>query len=220
MSPTTVAMNDTLNRYLVEVGVRDTPLLQQLRAETAAMPGGHMQLAPEQGQFLAFLVELMAPRRILEVGTFTGYSTLCMALALTPEGRIDACDTNAETTGVARRYWDAAGVGGRIDLHLGPAQETMAGFLRDGAAGRYDLVFIDADKEDYDTYYEMALRLLRSGGVVVFDNMLWGGRVAEPAATDQTTEAVRAMNAKLHADTRVGLTLVPVGDGITLARKR
>ena len=220
MSPTTVAMNDTLNRYLVDMGVRDTPVLHQLRAETAEMPGGHMQLAPEQGQFLAFLVELMAPRRVLEVGTYTGYSTLCMALALTPEGRIDACDTNPETTAVAQRHWAAAGVDGRIELHLGPAQDTLAAFLRDGGAGCYDLAFIDADKEDYDTYYEMALRLVRPGGVVAFDNMLWGGRVADPAATDTATEAVRAMNAKLHADTRVGLTLVPVGDGITLARKR
>ncbi len=220
MSPTTIAMNADLNRYLLEVGVRDTALLRQLREETATLPGGHMQLAPEQGQFLAFLVELTAPRRILEVGTFTGYSTLCMALAMAPEGRIDACDTNPETTQVARRYWDAAGVGERIALHLAPAQETMAALLRDGSAGRYDLAFIDADKEDYDTYYEMALRLVRAGGVVAFDNMLWGGRVVDPSATDTATEAVRAMNAKLHADTRVGLSLVPIGDGVTLARKR
>ena len=220
MSPRTIGMTDDLNAYLVDIAVRDIPLMRDLREETAGMPGGHMQIAPEQGQMMAFLVELMGARRILEIGTFTGYSTLCMAMAMPEAGHIDACDTNAETTQVAQRYWKAAGVADRIQLHLGNARETMAGFLQNGHAGTYDLVFVDADKEDYDAYYEMGLRLLRHGGVVVFDNMLWHGKVVDPEATDQATEAIRAMNAKLHDDTRVGLTVIPIGDGITLARKR
>jgi len=220
VSPRTIAMTDDLTAYLAEIGVRDTPEMRDLRAETADMPWGHMQIAPEQGQLMAFLVELTGARRILEIGTFTGYSTLCMAMAMPEAGRIDACDTNAETTRVGRRYWAAAGVSDRIQLHIGNARETMAAFLQDGHAGTYDLIFVDADKEDYAAYYEMGLRLLRPGGVVVFDNMLWHGKVVDPEATDEATEAIRAMNAKLHGDSRIGLTVVPIGDGVTLARKR
>ena len=220
MSPRTIGMTDELNTYLAEIGVRDTPLLRELREETQGMRGGHMQIAPEQGQMIAFLVELIGAHRILEIGTFTGYSTLCMALAMPEVGCIDACDTNAETTQVARRYWEKAGVSDRIQLQIGNARETMAEFLQAGHAGIYDLIFVDADKPDYDAYYEMGLRLLRPGGVVMFDNMLWGGNVVDPDATDEATEAIRAMNTKLHGDPRVGLTLVPIGDGITLVRKR
>lgn len=220
MSPRTLAMTDELNAYMVAVSVRDTPVLRDLRAETAGMRGGHMQLAPEQGQLLAFVVELLGASRILEIGTFTGYSTLCMALAMPEGGRIDTCDTDAEATRIARRYWQAAEVSERVALHLGNARETMARFLQDGHAGIYDLVFVDADKTDYDAYYEMGLRLLRPGGVVVFDNMFWNGNVVDPDASDSDTEAIRAMNTKLRDDGRVGLTLLPIGDGMTLARKR
>jgi predicted O-methyltransferase YrrM len=220
VSPRTIEMTDDLNTYLADVGVRDTPLLRQLREETQGLRGGHMQIAPEQGQMMAFLVELMGARHILEIGTFTGYSTLCMALAMPEAGHIDACDTNAETTQVARRYWQSAGVSDRIQLHIGNARETMAGFLQNGHAGDYDLIFVDADKVDYDAYYEMGLRLLRPGGMMMFDNMLWHGKVVDPAASDDDTDAIRALNSKLHGDSRVAITLIPIGDGITLARKR
>jgi caffeoyl-CoA O-methyltransferase len=184
------------------------------------MPLAQMQIAPEQGQFMAFLVELMEARSVLEVGTFTGYSTLCMAGAMPPWGRIDACDIDEETTAVARRYWESAGVADRIALHIGPALETMQALRTESGPGAYDLIFLDADKESYDAYYELGLDLLRRGGVIMVDNVLWGGSVINPEKTDAATEAIRAFNAKVHDDDRVSISMVPIGDGLTLLRKR
>ncbi|MCA1676079.1 MAG: class I SAM-dependent methyltransferase, partial [Actinobacteria bacterium] len=166
------------------------------------------------------LCELMGARRALEVGVFTGYSALSVALALPPDGRLIACDVNAEWTAIARRYWDEAGVGGKIDLRLAPAAETLAALLAGGGAGSFDLAFIDADKEGYRDYYELCLKLLRPGGLVVVDNVLWSGQVADPAVHDPATDAIRRFNALVHADERVRVALLPVADGLTLALKR
>ena len=220
MSRTTIALTDRLNDYLLEVSLREPPLLERLRAETAALPEAAMQLAPEQGQFLALLVELTHVRRALEVGSFTGYSGLCIALALPADGRLVACDISEDFTSIARRYWAEAGVAEKIDLRLAPALESLDALLAEGAGGSFDFMFIDADKENYPHYYERGLQLLRPGGLMAIDNVLWGGAVADPARQDADTEAIRALNAKLHDDERVALSLVPIGDGLTLARKR
>jgi predicted O-methyltransferase YrrM len=220
MSPKTIGLDDELYQYLVSVGVRDTPVLRELRAETATLSGGHMQIAPDQGQFMGLLVELTGARRILEFGTFTGYSTLCMALALPPEGAIDACDIDPDTTAVGRRYWDQAGVGDRVHLHIGAGAETADRFIAEGRVGTYDLAFVDADKENYDRYFEQCLELVRPGGLILFDNVLWGGSVVNPDKRDAATEALRALNEKIHDDPRVSIALVPIGDGLTMARKR
>ncbi len=184
------------------------------------MEQSSMQIAPEQGQLMAWLVELIGARRTLEIGTFTGYSSLAVALALPEDGTLVACDRSEEWTTVARRYWEEAGVTQKIDLRLGPAIDTLDGLLREDGEESFDFAFIDADKISYEAYYERALRLLRTGGVVAVDNTLWSGRVADPGVRDESTEAIRAFNEKLHADTRVTLSLVPIGDGLTLARKR
>ena len=184
------------------------------------MEQSSMQIAPEQGQLMAWLVELIGARRTLEIGTFTGYSSLAVALALPEDGTVVACDRSEEWTAVARRYWDEAGVTHKIDLRLGPAIETLDRLLQEGGEESFDFAFIDADKSSYEAYYERALRLLRTGGIVAADNTLWSGRVADPTVRDESTEAIRAFNEKLHADERVTLSLVPIGDGLTLARKR
>lgn len=220
MSNRTIALTDALHEYLLAVSLREPPVLRELRAETAALPKANMQIAPEQGQFMALLVRLTGARRCLEIGVFTGYSSLAVALALPDDGRILACDVSEEWTAVARRYWRAAGVAQRIDLRLAPALETLDRLLADGERGSYDLAFIDADKASYAAYYERALELLRPGGLVVVDNTLWSGRVLDPAITDADTVALRRFNELVHADERVDLSLVPIGDGLTLARKR
>lgn len=220
VSNRTITIDDDLHAYMLRVSLRETDLMRRLREETAALPRRSMQIAPEQGQFMALLVRLTGARRIIEVGTFTGYSALAMAQALPPGGRIIACDVSEEWTAVARRYWAEAGVADRIDLRLAPARDTLDALLADGEAGRTDLVFIDADKVNYANYYERALILLRPGGVILVDNVLWGGSVINPAKTDADTEAIRAFNTALVADERVDLSLVPIGDGLTLARKR
>jgi len=220
MANRTTALTDRLYDYLVDVSVREPALLRELREETGKLPMGMMQIGPEQGQFMRLLVELIGARRAVEVGTFTGYSALCVAEAMGPQGRLVACDVSEEYTAIARRYWARAGVADRIDLRLGPAVATLDKMLADGAAGTIDFVFIDANKPDYDAYYERALKLLRPGGLIAVDNVLWGGAVADPAADDEDTRAIRALNAKLAKDERVSLSLVPIGDGVTLARKR
>jgi caffeoyl-CoA O-methyltransferase len=220
MSSRTLELTDRLYDYLLDISLREPPLLAELRAETATLPLAEMQISPEQGQFMAFLVETIGARRTVEVGTFTGYSALCVALALPPDGRVIACDVSEEYTAVARRYWSRAGVAGRIDLRLAPALDTLAALLAEGGAGSIDFAFIDADKREYDAYYEAILELLRPGGLVAIDNVLWGGAVANPAKQDEDTRAIRALNEKLRNDSRVSLTLLPVGDGLTLARKR
>ena len=220
MSNRSISLTDSLYEYLLAVSLREPDLLRQLRQETATDPLARMQISPEQGQFMGLLARLMGARRCLEVGVFTGYSSLALALALPDDARIVACDVSEEWTSVARRYWAAAGVAHKIDLRLAPALETMAGLLAAGEAGRFDVAFLDADKENYLRYYELALELLRPGGLLVADNTLWSGRVADPVNTEATTEALRRFNEQLHRDERVDLSLVPIGDGLTLARKR
>lgn len=220
MSRASIGLEPALSDYLREVGYRDHPLLSRLRDETRTMAGAGMQISPEQGALMQLLVEMAGIRRYLEIGVFTGYSALAVALALPKTGRITACDIDPETSAVARRYWSEAGVSRRIDLRLAPATETLAQLLRSGAGQSYDLAFIDADKSNYDAYYEACLKLVRKGGLIAIDNMLWGGAVIDAKAQDADTEAIRALNRKIHGDERVSFVLLPVGDGLTLARKR
>ena len=220
MSNRTLAIDDRLYAYLLQHSLREAPLLKRLRDETTRMPDGMMQIAPEQGQFMALLVELVGARRALEIGTFTGYSSVCVARAMGPAGRLVCCDISEPYTAVARRYWAEAGIADRIELKLGPALATLDGMLAAGSAGQYDFAFIDADKTNYDGYYERVLKLLRAGGLVAIDNMLWNGAVADPKDQEPDTLAIRRLNEKLHADERVTASLVPIGDGLLLARKR
>jgi predicted O-methyltransferase YrrM len=220
MSRESLGLSEALQDYLRRVSLRESGLLRRLRAETAAMPGGGMQISPEQGQFMAMLVRLVGARRCLEIGTFTGYSALVVALALPPEGRLLCCDVSESYASVAHRYWEEAGVAGKIELRLGPALATLETLLGQNRAGTYDFAFIDADKENYDAYYERSLRLIRPGGIIAIDNVLWGGAVADPAKRDADTVALRALNEKLHDDDRIDLAMLPIGDGLTLALKR
>jgi predicted O-methyltransferase YrrM len=220
MSNFTIGLDETLRRYLVEHSVRETEVMARLRAETAEMPHAVMQITPEQGQFMALLIEILGARRALEVGTFTGYSALAVARALPPDGRLVACDVSEEYAAVARRYWADAGIADRIDLRLGPALETLKGLLEDGAADSFDFCFIDADKSNYDGYYELALKLVRPGGLVAIDNVLWSGAVADPDDHSDDTRAIRALNDKVYRDDRVSVSMLPIGDGLTLARRR
>jgi caffeoyl-CoA O-methyltransferase len=220
VSNRTIAITDALYDYMLKVSLREPALLRRLRKETADLPQARMQISPEQGQFLAFLVHAIDARQVLEIGTFTGYSTLCMALALGIGGRIVACDVSDEWTRIARRYWTEAEVADRIDLRLAPAIETLDRLIADGGEGQFDFAFIDADKENYAYYFERSLRLLRPGGVIAVDNVLWGGSVIDPAKKDVDTMAIRSFNFARHEDQRIDISLVPIGDGLTLARKR
>jgi predicted O-methyltransferase YrrM len=220
MSNRSISLTDSLYEYLLAVSLREPELLRQLRDETAANPMARMQISPEQGQFMALLARLAGARRCLEIGVFTGYSSLALALALPEDGRILACDVSEEWTSVARRYWAAAGVAHKIDLRLAPAFDTLDRLRDAGEAGSYDFAFIDADKENYLGYYERVLELLRPGGLILVDNTLWSGRVADEENTEADTVALRNFNRQLHGDERSDLSLVPIGDGLTLARKR
>jgi caffeoyl-CoA O-methyltransferase len=220
MSNLQTPITPELAAYIRGVSLREPEILRRLREETAQRPDAHMQLSPEQGQFLGMLAHLMGARRTLEVGVFTGLSSLHVALALPPEGRLIACDVNAESTAIARRYWREAGVANKIDLRIGPAADTLDALLQEGAAGSFDFAFVDADKENYHRYYEIVLKLLRPGGLVGFDNVLWHGTVIDDSVQDADTRAIREFNAKLYRDERVWLSLVPLGDGLTLASKR
>jgi caffeoyl-CoA O-methyltransferase len=219
VSRRTVVLTDAVYEYLLAQSLREPALLAELRDETAKDPLSRMQIAPEQGQFMGLLVQLMGARRALELGVYTGYSALCVALALPPGGLLVACDINDAWTAVARRYWEAAGVADRITLHLEPALDLLDRLLASDTAP-FDFAFIDAEKTEYIDYYERVLQLLRPGGVVAVDNTLWYGRVADPAEQDRDTQAIRAFNEHLRADQRVTLSLVPIGDGLTLAVKR
>ncbi|GAA0579228.1 O-methyltransferase [Caenispirillum bisanense] len=219
MSRTTTPMTEALEDYMRAVGVREPDVLRALREETATLPRGGMQSSPEQGALLSLLVKLTAARRVLEIGTFTGYASLWMALAQGDDGRVVCLDVSDEYTRIARRYWAQAGVAERVDLRLAPALDSLAR-LKQEAAEPFDLVFIDADKETYTAYYDAALDLLRPGGLIVVDNVLWHGAVVDPAKTDAATLAVRRFNETVARDERVDVVLVPVGDGLTLARKR
>lgn len=220
MASTSQGLSPELIAYLVEHGVRESDLLARLRDETSSIPEANMQIPPEQGAFLAMLVRLMGARRCLELGTFTGYSSLTVALAMPPDGRLVCCDMSEEWTSVARRYWAEAGVADRVELRLGPALESLDALLDEGAAGTFDFAFVDASKREYPDYHERILRLLRSGGLVVYDNVLWGGAVIDPAETDPDTVGVRRLNDRLATDERVDLAMLPVADGLALARKR
>ncbi len=220
MSRRTIPLTDSLHEYLLSVSLREPPLLRALREETASDPSANMQIAPEQGQFMGLLVQLMGARRCLEIGVFTGYSSLVTALALPDDGRIVACDVSERWTSIARRHWRAAGVAHKVDLRLAPALGTLDALIAAGEEGRFDFAFIDADKENYGHYFERVLRLLRPGGLVAVDNTLWSGRVADPENAEADTVAMRHFNERLHSDARVDLSLVPIGDGLTLARKR
>lgn len=220
MTNKTVQLDDRLYRYLLDASLREPDVLRELREETAGLPQAGMQIAPEQGQFMALLARLIGAGRVLEVGVFTGYSSTAIALALPPEGRVTACDVSEAWTAIARRYWAKAGILERIDLRLGPALETLDGLIQSGASGTYDLAFVDADKENYVGYYERCLQLLRSGGLLLVDNVLWDGKVADPAIDDPDTCAIRDLNRHAHGDARVDLSLLPVADGLLLALKR
>lgn len=220
MSRRPTEIDDRLHDYLLATSLREPEVLRRLREETATLPYAGMQVGPEQGQFMALLVELIGATRTLEIGTFTGYSTLVVALALPPGGRVVACDINPDTTAVARRYWAEAGVADKIELHLAPALDTLDRLLAEGQAASFDFAFIDADKQNYDAYYERALALLRGGGLIAIDNVLWEGKVVEAAPQDADTRAIQALNAKLKEDDRVTISMISLGDGLTLARKR
>ncbi|BCR25264.1 O-methyltransferase [Aquipseudomonas alcaligenes] len=220
MTNRSLNLDDALYQYLLDVSLRESPLLKRLREETAQLPTARWQIAPEQGQFMALLVQLTRARRILEIGTFTGYSALCMAQAMPADGRLICCDLPGEYNAIAERYWHEAGVAERIDLRLAPALETLSALERGGQSESFDLIFIDADKANYRVYLEHALVLVRQGGLILFDNVLWSGRVLEQSPESADTRAIQALNRGLLRDSRIDLSLLPLGDGLTLCRKR
>lgn len=220
MTTRTLALNDRLYEYLLGVSLRESDTQRRLREETSRDRLSNMQIAPEQGQFMGLLMQLMDVTKALEIGTYTGYSALCMASAMPSQGRLICCDISEEWTTVARRYWLQAGVAHKIDLRLAPALDTLDALLSGGQAGGFDFAFIDADKQNYVAYYERCLALLRQGGLVAVDNTLWNGSVADSRINEPDTESIREFNRRLRHDTRIALSLVPIGDGLTLARKR
>ena len=220
MTNRSLNLDDALYQYLLDVSLRESPLLKRLREETAQLPTARWQIAPEQGQFMALLVQISGARKILEIGTFTGYSALCMAQAMPVDGRLICCDLPGEYNAIAERYWHDAGVAERIDLRLAPALETLSALERGGQSESFDLIFIDADKANYRVYLEHALVLVRQGGLILFDNVLWSGRVLEQSPESADTRAIQALNRGLLRDTRIDLSLLPLGDGLTLCRKR
>ena len=220
MSDKFLSLTDSIYEYLGAVSLREPDVLRRLREETAELPMARMQIAPDQGQFMSLLIQLINAKKTLEVGVFTGYSSLCVALALPADGEVVACDVSEEWTQIARRYWREAGVAEKITLRIAPAVETLDELIAGGQAGTFDFAFIDADKGGYESYYERALKLVRAGGLIAVDNVLWSGRVADPEDREEDTVAIRAFNQKLHADERVSLSMVPIADGLTLALKR
>lgn len=220
MAYKTSGLEKSIYEYLQSVSLREPEILAQLRQETAQHPRSRMQITPEQGQFMALLVQLMGAKKTLDIGVFTGYSSLVVALALPPEGKVVACDLSEEYTAIARRYWQQAGVADKIELHIAPALDTLDKLIAQGEAGTFDFAFIDADKNNYDNYYERSLQLLRPGGLIAIDNVFQSGRVADPQEQDKITNSIRAFNQKLHQDPRITLSLVPIADGLSLALKR
>lgn len=220
MSTRTLGLSDELYSYIISTTVHQTDVMRRLREETARHSRGGMQISAEQGQFMTLLVKLLNVKKALEVGVFTGYSALVVAQAMPEDGKLIACDISEEFTSVGRPYWNEAGVAHKIDLRLGPGTETLLALLADGHAGTFDFAFIDADKPNYDAYYEAALQLVRVGGLIGIDNTLWSGKVADESVTDPETLALRSLNAKVFSDARVDAALLPIGDGLTLARKK
>ncbi|MFZ5868765.1 MAG: class I SAM-dependent methyltransferase [Thermodesulfobacteriota bacterium] len=220
MSNKTISVTDDIYRYILSTSLREPDVLRRLREETKRDPYHGMQISPEQGQFMALLIRLIGAKRAIEIGVYTGYSSLWTALALPSNGKLIACDMSKQWTDVARRYWKEAGVDEKIDLRLGPALDTLDRLLAEGRAGSFDFAFIDADKENYDAYYERCLKLMRPGGLIAIDNTLWDGRVTAPDPRDDETLAIDALNSKLRKDSRIDLSLVPIGDGLTLVWKR
>lgn len=219
MSTRTLGLDDVLHQYLLDVSVDEDPVVKALRVRTATLEEHYMQISPEQGQFFKLLLKLMNARQVIEVGTYTGYSALCMAQAVGARGRVVCCDISEEWTAIGREFWEQAGVAERIDLRLAPALETLEQMRQAGEAGCFDFAFIDADKGNYQAYYEHLLDLIRPGGVIAVDNTLWSGRVADPSEEEPDTVAIREFNRMLAGDSRVMVSLVPIGDGLTLARK-
>ena len=220
MKRKTIGLSDDLFDYVIATTHRDDEVLRDLRVETAGLAAGRMQIAPDQGQFMAMLASLIGAKWAIEVGVFTGYSGLSVARALGNDGHLLACDVSEEWTAIARRHWQTAGVDDRIDLRLAPAVETLDNLIAEGQSGTYDMAFIDADKANYDAYYERCLALVRSGGLVLVDNVLWGGSVIEPDDDSDDTTAIRALNVKMGVDERIDMVMLPVGDGLSIARKR
>ncbi|MBS0358294.1 MAG: class I SAM-dependent methyltransferase [Proteobacteria bacterium] len=220
MSNQTLNLTPQLYQYLLSTSLREPAVMKHLRLETAKLPSHNCQIAPEQGQFMALLIELLGARKVLELGTYTGYSALAMALALPPQGKLITCDINDEWTAMAQQFWREAGVAHKIELRLGPALETLEKLLKAGEADTFDFAFIDADKANYSAYYEKIFQLVRRGGLIAVDNVLWDGAVADPAISDTQTKAIRALNEKLKNDERISFSLVPIADGLALARKR
>lgn len=220
MSNQTLNLNSQLYEYLLSVSLREADILRELRHETAKHPMGIMQISPEQGQFMSLLIQLIGAKKTLEIGVFTGYSTMAVALALPDNGKIIACDNNQEFTDIARKYWQKAGIEAKIDLKIAPALETLQQLIDKGEAETFDFAFIDADKSNYDSYYEKSLVLVRKGGIIAIDNVLWGGKVADSTIQDNRTTKIRALNEKIYQDSRVNLSLLPIGDGLTLAMKK
>jgi predicted O-methyltransferase YrrM len=219
MTKQTWGLDASLYDYYQAITFREPEILKELRQATSQLPMANMQIAPEQGQFMALLVQLTGARKILEIGVFTGYSSLAMALALPPQGRILGCEISAEYAAIARQFWQKAGVSEKIDVLLGPAVTSLEQLLANGEQESFDLAFIDANKSDYDQYYELSLQLVRPGGLILIDNVLWYGKVADETVQDKATQSIRHLNAKLHQDPRISLCLVPIGDGLTLALK-
>ncbi len=220
MSRSTIGMAEALSEYLVRVGTREDDDLNDLRRETASHPAAGMQISPEQGQLMTMLIKMLGARKTFEVGVFTGYSAMIAAKATGPGGRVVALDVSEDYTAIARRHWAKAGIADRIDLRLAPAVDSLRAMVAAGEASTYDFAFIDADKTGYDAYYEYALQLVGTGGLIAIDNVLWSGAVADPTAMDQDTIALRALNEKIRADERVDIVMIPIGDGLTLALKR
>ena len=220
MSSETINLTPRLYDYLLKQSLRESVILKELREETHKLTNHAMQISPEQGQFMALLMELLGAKKTLDIGTFTGYSALIVALALPPDGTIIACDMSEEWTRVAVKFWEKAGVSNKIKLHIAPATETLQQLIDQGEADTFDFAFIDADKANYSHYYEQSLLLLRKGGLIAIDNVLWSGDVANPDVQDTQTNAIRALNEKVLHDKRVTVSMLPVGDGLTLARKR
>jgi predicted O-methyltransferase YrrM len=220
MTRQTISMTDNLYQYYLANSLREDPILNKLRVETSKLSTAKMQIAPEEGQFLAFLIKLLAGKKAIDIGVFTGYSSLVVAMAMSEQGKVIACDINEEWTRIAKKYWQLAGQETKIDLKLAPAVQTLKSLIADGQENTFDFIFIDADKKSYIDYYELSLKLLRPGGVIAVDNVLWGGRIADPSVQDEDTLAIRKFNDIVVHDSRISMSMLPIADGLTLVLKK